>query len=345
MPVASTSRRRATRRRSPSPDAIEEADPTQSQSQVDGVQDSEDEEAVRPARLKKAKKVKKERARTVVNASDEEENAAEDENDDDFSDIGDQPLDRSQAQRIGGIATDWASIRKQIHVTAYSSVRDIAAATAEFADQDKADDAITKIDVMMRDLIDIENELLAHEKTLENIRQKVASKEPVSDVVDRYEKGVRNKVEEYNQKTIRQKYAKNEEYSTFRQAIFEVQHPDTAMPPVTDFLPREEGDDSDDDEDVVVGGVTQDFKCPLTLTLLQDPMTSTVCGHSFSAAAIKEYLGNSRNVKKPCPASGCKKSFSHNDLKPDKELAKKVKDAARRQRMRDSDDDAEEIIE
>lgn len=36
----------------------------------------------------------------------------------------------------------------------------------------------------------------------------------------------------------------------------------------------EEGDDSDDDDDVQVGGVTQDYRCPLTLTLLVDPLTS-----------------------------------------------------------------------
>lgn len=36
----------------------------------------------------------------------------------------------------------------------------------------------------------------------------------------------------------------------------------------------EEGDDSDDDDDVQVGGVTQDYRCPITLTILVDPLTS-----------------------------------------------------------------------
>jgi hypothetical protein len=35
----------------------------------------------------------------------------------------------------------------------------------------------------------------------------------------------------------------------------------------------EDGDDSEDD-DVEIGGVTQDHKCPLTLTILVDPMTA-----------------------------------------------------------------------
>ena len=37
----------------------------------------------------------------------------------------------------------------------------------------------------------------------------------------------------------------------------------------------EDGDESDD-EDIEVGGVTQDYKCPLTLTTLVDPLTSYV---------------------------------------------------------------------
>jgi len=36
----------------------------------------------------------------------------------------------------------------------------------------------------------------------------------------------------------------------------------------------EDGDDSEDDDDLEVGGSTQDYKCPLTLTMLVDPMIS-----------------------------------------------------------------------
>ena len=68
-----------------------------------------------------------------------------------------------------------------------------------------------------------------------------------------------------------------------------MQHPGDAMPPVIDFIPSgilsvvhirsiltrrvEEGDDSDDD-DIQVGAPTQDYRCPLTLTLLVNPLTS-----------------------------------------------------------------------
>jgi len=111
----------------------------------------------------------------------------------------------------------------------------------------------------------------------------------------------------------------------------------------------EDRDDSDDD-DVVVGGVTQNYTCPLSLTVMVNPLTSEVCQHSFSENAIKEYLGSNRSVKKKCPAAGCSKLFGLSDLKPDKELERRVKAYDRRARRReaeaDSDmEDAGEVID
>jgi SUMO ligase MMS21 Smc5/6 complex component len=136
------------------------------------------------------------------------------------------------------------------------------------------------------------------------------------------------------------------------------------MPPVSELIEREDGDDSGDEDEVVVGGVTQDYRCPLTLVLMVDPLTSYVniysmyrfgshtfdrktCGHSFSAEGIREYLDNSPVARKKCPTSGCNKVLGLKDLHPNKEFAKKARDAARRERMRveEHDDDDEEVIE
>ena len=125
----------------------------------------------------------------------------------------------------------------------------------------------------------------------------------------------------------------------------------------------EDGDASDDEDDLEVGGVTQDFKCPLTLVPFVDPVTSsvnftlrrwyrltllcrTVCRHSFSGEAIRAYFEGSRGAKK-CPASGCTKSFRLLECQPDRELANKVKIWARRNKQREEDlfSDAEEVIE
>ncbi|KAH9950583.1 zinc-finger of the MIZ type in Nse subunit-domain-containing protein [Amylocystis lapponica] len=334
MPAAGPSRRKtAARRRDPSEDRIEEDEPTQGrgQDEVDDDDEDDDDDDDGPNARPAENGVKKEKKAPVV--------------EDPLKDFGDQPLDRALGAKIAGIASDWSLMRNITHGPSYAIVRDVAVSLAEFTDGEKGQKALLDVDNMMRELLDTDNELQVHENALNEINQKIAQKEEINDVVDRYQKEVQCKLDAYSKKTTRQKYAKSDDYVTFKQAIFEVQNPDTAMPPVTDFIPKEDGDDSDDDDDVQIGGVTQDYKCPLTLTILVDPVTSTICGHSFSQDSIKEFLGPNRATKKECPAAGCHKQISLSDLKPNKELAKKAKDAARRERAREEDSDAEEVIE
>jgi hypothetical protein len=113
-----------------------------------------------------------------------------------------------------------------------------------------------------------------------------------------------------------------------------------------------------------MGGVTQEYKCPLMMTTLKDPMTSqvsffllalassdrvgssSVCNHSFSGAAIKEFFKNTRGAQK-CPASGCSKAFTLAQCAPNPDLARKVKAVEKRQAraQQQEDSDAEEVID
>ena len=68
-----------------------------------------------------------------------------------------------------------------------------------------------------------------------------------------------------------------------------------------------------------------------------------ICGHSFSADAIRQTFRGSPTVK--CPAAGCTKIFTLSDLKPNKDLAKKVKAWQRRVQRAAEHSDAEEIID
>jgi SUMO ligase MMS21 Smc5/6 complex component len=124
----------------------------------------------------------------------------------------------------------------------------------------------------------------------------------------------------------------------------------------------ESGDESDDDDDIVMGGVTQEYKCPLMMTILKNPLTSyvlgfpslllselgfrSVCKHSFSGDAIKEFFKNKRGLQK-CPASGCSKMYTLADCQPDPDLARKVKVFEKRQARaaQQEDSDAEEVID
>ncbi|KIP08108.1 hypothetical protein PHLGIDRAFT_127242 [Phlebiopsis gigantea 11061_1 CR5-6] len=328
MRIATSSRRI---RRQPTED-IEEA--VSSQAHADEEVEEEQEEA--PPRP--AKGAKKEKKRTLP--TEEVEEADPQEEDDPLADFVDQPVDRQQSTRIAGLAKDWAQARTGIHVPAYLPVKDIASYVAEFADGEKGEKNLADVDKMMRSLVDTENELRMHEQTLDDLYQQVTRGEPVPEVILRYEEGVQKKKLDYQAKTSRQKYAKHEEYSNFRQAIYEVQHPEEAMPPVMDLIPPEDGDDSDDDDDIQVGGVTQDYKCPLTLTMLVDPLTSNVCGHSFAADAIREYLHD--KPRQTCPNAGCNQMITLGDLKPNKALAKKAREADRRQRMREEEDESDD---
>jgi hypothetical protein len=51
-----------------------------------------------------------------------------------------------------------------------------------------------------------------------------------------------------------------------------VNHDQEAMPPVTTWLPREDGD-GDDEEEFEMGGTTQNYRCPLTLQPYVNAMT------------------------------------------------------------------------
>ena len=67
-----------------------------------------------------------------------------------------------------------------------------------------------------------------------------------------------------------------------------------------------------------------------------------MCGHSFSATAIREYLGGARAARKVCPNAGCNKVISLADLEENKDLKRKAENAARRERMREAEEEEEE---
>ncbi|KAI0335903.1 hypothetical protein GY45DRAFT_1267375 [Cubamyces sp. BRFM 1775] len=339
MPVAGSSRAPKRHRRAPSSD-IEEDGPSQAPQQQQQ-EDVEMDDEEQPRRSKKSSKKEKKRAEQDSDAEDVDEV----EEDIPLPEVKDYPVDKNQATKLRGMAQDWAMLREKVHLPGYNFIREVAASVAEFTEGEKGEKAMTQIDTLMRDLLDTEYELTAHEKTLDGLFQQVSRNENIEGLLEVYENGVQEHLGAYQQKTARQKYAKSDHYQKFKQAIYEVQHPDEAMPPLTDLIPREEGDDSDDDDDVQIGGITQDYKCPLSLTILVDPLTSKVCGHSYSAAAIREYLGNSRNRQKECPATGCKKQISLAVLELNNDLAKRAKAAARRERAREEHSGDEEVIE
>ncbi|KAF9565685.1 hypothetical protein CPC08DRAFT_782326 [Agrocybe pediades] len=346
MPVATSSRRKPLARRQNSED-IEDVH-TQPKNE-DGVSDEE-----QPRAEKRVKKEKKGKQRAPAN-EDDEDNADSDEDEDDededpidVDNFPDQPLRKEDANKLKGIAEDWKSMSVLV-AGKWELFRDVAASMAESGEKDiESSKELQKVDRDMREFLDVCAEMKAHSATLEAMNQRVSAEEDI-DAVARYEEGLQERKDEYAGQTARKKYAKNKYYIEFHSGIWEVSNPKDPMPPLTNLIPRgtsslSEGEESDDDDDLEIGGATQDYRCPLSLTLLEKPMTSRICGHSFSADAIREHCRPPNQLHK-CPASGCNKSFRLSDCVFDKALEKKVKNIRRRQQAAEENSDAEEIVD
>lgn len=146
------------------------------------------------------------------------------------------------------------------------------------------------------------------------------------------------------------------------------------MPPLTNFFEKEAGDESDSDDELEIGGQTQDYKCPITLGLLTDPLTAcvpplslppiplpllhqslcadnpnrSVCKHSFSGEAIRaSFAGKGRGATISCPAAGCRQKITLEMCRPNPQLAKRVKAYERRIARQEEQEqsDVEEVID
>ncbi|KAG7088494.1 hypothetical protein E1B28_012482 [Marasmius oreades] len=342
MPTTTSSSRRKASRREPTSD-IDESPPTNTRRSVD--EDVEDDE-VQSRRPNRKNVKKKGKNRAVVppddNADEVEDDDEEDEDEDpiDVENFPDQPLLRAHVERLHAFSTDWQSVANTIK-TSEGAMEGIALALSEATDGDAVDKELLQVETTLKSLIDVEMEMQLHKELLKDLAQVVAT-EDVVDIMERYDKGVKGLKRKYEEMTTRQKYAKNAVYKEFKESLYSVDHPGEAMPPITDFIAQEPGDEEDDDDELEIGGVTQDFKCPLTLRTLEDPITSATCGHSFSQDALRQLFSNQQSAKK-CPAAGCNRSFRFQDCKPDRALAQRMRIFAKRQKEK-SQVSSEEII-
>ncbi|KAJ7212225.1 hypothetical protein GGX14DRAFT_361863 [Mycena pura] len=347
MPVATSSRRRKTIRQASSD--IEEDQGTQRGRAREDVDDDDEEDDTSARRVKPGKAAaKKTKANGIARAHQEDTDPDDDDEDDriDVETFADQPLSRADCPKIHGLSQDWANLEEIMHQPS-AIINGAAAAMAEVAGEEAQEARAHHIlDRIMKGLLDVQALMTGHSKSLSDIIQNITKGDDITDANARYLALVDDMNAEYDKKTSRQKYAKNTEYIEFKETIWEVDHPGTAMPPITDDIPREPGDESDDDEDVVMGGITQEYKCPLTMTPLQDPYTSSVCKHSFSGEAIKDLFKGKIGPQR-CPAAGCSKKYTLAMCKPNPELAKKVKAFERREkaRRRQQDSDAEDVVD
>lgn len=197
---------------------------------------------------------------------------------------------------------------------------------------------VARLDHGTRELIDLLREAEFRQEHLEMLQSEIAQGSDMEDPALTYRSALETYKATYQSKTTRQRYAQHPAYVEFRSRVWEV-HGDGAMPPLIDMIPAEDGDDTqaqDDEEEIVVGGTHQQFKCPLTASLLEDPVKSTVCAHFYSRAAITEYIQQSgRNAA--CPAASCRAQLSLRTLEDAPALKRRVERYARQVARREEE--------
>ncbi|CAG8659542.1 10079_t:CDS:2 [Acaulospora morrowiae] len=172
--------------------------------------------------------------------------------------------------------------------------------------------AVAQLDNVIRECIDMECTIVSQKEALEKIKTKIEAGQEV-DLVEAYKSIYEAALEEYETAPEDEKYFQNEYYRDFRQKIWEVNHPDETMPPLN----------GNEDDEIVMGKQKESLHCPITTLLLEDPVTSKVCKHTFSKDAILQLIRRNRDAVS-CPMTGCDKQIMEHDLQPNKRIERKV---------------------
>lgn len=147
----------------------------------------------------------------------------------------------------------------------------------------------------------------------------------------------------YRSQSEKDKYGKNPKFRELKEMYWTMTHPDEELPPIGTWFENANGNDGSDnndsessDEELVVGGRI-DLNCPLTMKLLEDPVTSTQCPHSFSYKPVMEYL---KHGPQQCPVSGCQKMLRKDQLRRNPDLMRRVNFYVKREARRIAEEDA-----
>ncbi|KAK9457205.1 zinc-finger of the MIZ type in Nse subunit-domain-containing protein [Dipodascopsis uninucleata] len=156
------------------------------------------------------------------------------------------------------------------------------------------------------------------------------------DPAEAYEYAIREVEDDLLQQSDLAKYSTHPNFINFKRVIWESQFNDEDMPAIEDWF-DENGQSmsineikerqQNNSDDLVVAQERRSFKCPISLTVLRDPVTSTVCKHSYSREPLTELIVNTarrRTGTIECPVAGCNKMISLEKVRPDTALARRV---------------------
>ncbi|KFZ10123.1 hypothetical protein V502_08289 [Pseudogymnoascus sp. VKM F-4520 (FW-2644)] len=165
---------------------------------------------------------------------------------------------------------------------------------------------------------------------------------------------------QYAAKSLRARYADNNDYQTFKKHVHDASHHGAnapPLPPSSAWFPSaaeagaqgrsrrgapDNGEESD--EDLVFAGAVSSLKCPLTLKLFEVPYSNRVCRHTFEKSALLEMFERGATVfyensqargrnrgpgvrKLKCPSSGCDVMLELGEFYEDEMVRRQVKRA------------------
>ncbi|GAA5841482.1 hypothetical protein JCM11251_007156 [Rhodosporidiobolus azoricus] len=196
----------------------------------------------------------------------------------------------------------------------------------------KTDDSLAGLHREFRTTLDRMKENEIRSGILSDIRGRIVGGHQITNINSLYETKVGQALGDFRQKTMRQRYLGDKHYKAYIDYVWDALTGGAGIPNLKKFLPRDDADEDESDDEIEVGAQQANFQCPLTLGDLEDPYTSTLCPHSFSGPAIKELLKQSGNSIK-CPVAGCSKTLTLATLERDEPLRRRVE--AHQKRVRE----------
>ncbi|ORX78102.1 hypothetical protein BCR32DRAFT_247432 [Anaeromyces robustus] len=183
-------------------------------------------------------------------------------------------------------------------------------------------------------------------KVIEDIKQKLNMNEEMNSVNKEYDKKLEEEQERFLSQSRYKRYAANKEFQEFRETLWDVKNEGRTMPSLVAYTRQKYGYDDEmdidnleeeDDDNIIITNRQESFICPITKRIMNDPLISKTCKHSYSSV-IKEIIKENNERRIECPVAGCIHYVSLNDLRPNKLLARKI----RRKRFLEMEEEMEE---
>lgn len=181
----------------------------------------------------------------------------------------------------------------------------------------------------------MEEKITVHIAAFEDLKRQVLQRQRLADddsnlaLVEAFNAKVAD-LSKKHKEAGNKRFQNHPKYKSFKQKTWHVNHPDELMP-------------GDEEGDGMIVKPTQEvnLKCPITRTLMEQPVTNKGCQHSYSKAAIMELVKKSRGQTVGCPVSGCPGKVTLRSLEANHELeeliAKKREEEAECEEEEDED--------